>query len=91
MPCRDDYSDQLDLINLRERLDRATRVACELSKLLGSTDNLSQEAISWIAEHYQMDKDRKAREKAARDLQRKRKAALAKLTEEEKELLELDD
>lgn len=39
-------------IALRERLDRATRVACEFASHLGSPDiKLSREAWEWITEY----------------------------------------
>src|SRR5271167_3721450 len=93
MPCRDDYGpdtsevDNLNKINkgLRDKLDLATRVACELEKVLLKTllepddgfNVLSAEAKEWITKH--REKDRKEAERVAREarIEAKRKEAEA--------------
>lgn len=68
MPCYDDrssYSSMRDdtefTDELQERLDLATRVACELNNNLVRSANtkLSKETEVWIAEHEAFDKKRK--------------------------------
>ena len=67
---------------LKQRLDRATRVACELGRNLpkGKRTLLSDEAIDWLEEHKEADEKRMLREKA-----------LAKLTPEERKALGIKD
>jgi hypothetical protein len=115
MPCRDDYGPstvsqesydavQADLSRLKKRLDKATRVACELAELLTlpQVSGVSKEAQAWIKEHREADAKRK-REEEERDrrdraenerrvkLEKDRLAALKKLTHEERRVLGLPD
>ncbi len=62
---------------MQDRLDRATRVACELGRLCTELA-MSEEARKWLEEHAEVDRKRVLREKA-----------LAKLTDEEKKALNL--
>lgn len=75
----------------RQRARAATRAACELARHLRTYDLLegivSQETLNWVLEHDKEDKARIAREEAEKARKRKRKAALAKLTAAEAELL----
>jgi len=63
MPCYDSRDDD-DRKLTKERLDLATRVACELSKHLQKLESgekhfyLSQETKNWIKEHKRVDKCR---------------------------------
>ena len=60
MPCYDSRDDD-DRRLTKERLDLATRVACELSKHLRRLESgekyfyLSREAKDWIKKHERMD------------------------------------
>lgn len=89
MPCRSDGYD-----NSYSDLQRATRVACELWKFIAKQNKnipseLSAEAIQWVLEHQEADRKRLAEEQRAKDEQKKKQDALAKLTAEEKKLLRL--
>jgi hypothetical protein len=116
MPCRDDYpvestvsqetydAVRADLTRIKKRLDKATRVACELAdKLtLPQVSDVSKEAQAWIKEHREADAKRK-REEEERDrrdraenerrvkLEKDRLAALKKLSHEERRILGLPD
>lgn len=63
MPCYDSRTDD-DARITRERLDRATRAACELAIALqnvlenGGEPVLSVETLDWIKEHEEMDRDK---------------------------------
>jgi hypothetical protein len=113
MPCRDDYGpstvsqETYDILEGKERAtqrraDLATRVACEIEKLLtkGQFDTLSEEAQKWIKKHREADVlERKREEERLRreqeDKRRKeareklRLTALKKLSKEEREALGL--
>jgi hypothetical protein len=116
MPCRDDYpvestvsQDTYDTVRanlsvVKKRLDKATRVACELAdKLtLPQVSTISKEAQAWIKEHREADAKRKREEEEQerRDraenerrvkLEKDRKTALNKLTKEERRVLGLPD
>lgn len=56
MPCGDngesEYYDQ------RDRLNKATRVACELAKFLRDGDEITWDTMKWIMEHKVLDKER---------------------------------
>jgi hypothetical protein len=77
-----------------ERLDRATRVACELSHILRGDKQMSEiskDTKEWIQEHDALDARRIAAEEKEKREQKLRKVALAKLTKEEQVLLGLKD
>ena len=88
MPCFDSRVDD-DTREARKRLDKATRVACELSKLLRPGAILSREAAVWITEHEKMDRARLAEERRQRQEKLLAQKALAKLTKAEREILGL--
>ena len=57
MPCYDNQSHQ-DNTDNKKRLDEATRVACELGKLIEGTeleDKLSPQSEGWLKAHYFLD------------------------------------
>lgn len=98
MPCRDyetDYHD--DAEELKEQCDRLARIACKAMEELernGIEDMLvlkDDEVRDWWMAHKEA--DRKAREKREKKERRERvKAeALAKLSEEEREVLGIDE
>lgn len=116
MPCHDDYplgntvseetydAVRADLSRVKKRLDEATRVGCEIEKLLTEKQqaSLSKGARQWIAAHRvadakrkkeEEDRERRDREVAERKakLESDRKAALNKLTKEERRVLGLPD
>lgn len=59
MPCFDEQGAE-DRRLCKERLDRATRVACELWKIVRKQKyvNVSEETMQWILEHEEWDKRR---------------------------------
>lgn len=75
------------------RLTRATRVACELSKLLKKDATLyskiSPRTKRWIKKHEEIDKKREEEKDKAIRIARRRIKALSKLSDKEKELLGL--
>lgn len=95
MPCRDWDDSGVRYITdpvTKERLDRATRVACEaLKKLdqgrLNGSSTLSEDARTWWKAHQEDDRRREAAEAARRQRQTLKSKALAKLTAEEKKAL----
>lgn len=116
MPCRDDYpiestvsqetydAVRADLSRIKKRLDEATRVGCEIEKLLteGQNASLSKGARQWIAAHRvadakrkkeEEDRERRDREENERriKLEKDRLAALKKLSKEERRILGLPD
>ncbi len=67
MPC---YDSRNDPGPIRDRLNIATRVACELAKALVTAQNLafweaplSRETKEWIKEHDKLDEERRAKAK----------------------------
>lgn len=99
MPCHDDgrgYPDEK-----QKRLDLVTRVACAAMNYVDSVqkkrdqgesaDELpmfsNREAWHWWSQHKKYDEARLAKEEAAADASRLRKAALSRLTPEEIEAL----
>jgi hypothetical protein len=96
MPCSSgpsDWEEDRNFLSYRQSINRLTRVACELAKLLKQDARLfskiSPRTKRWIKKHDQIDREREeARDKEIR-LAKRRKVALAKLTRKEKELLNL--
>ena len=98
MACRSDYADSTNMRAVsRDEFDKVTRIACTLAAGLESlfedyagysdnilddllTDYIDREAHDWIISHKAKDAARKEALK---------KAALAKLTQEEREILGL--
>jgi hypothetical protein len=115
MPCRDDYGpseptiaqstyDTLEAVEraTQKRCDQATRVACEIEKLLSHEQfgTLTKEAQTWIKKHRDADAAEKKREeerqKREQEVKARREkneqahlAALKKLTREERNILGL--
>lgn len=62
MPCYDSRNDPAEIMKeSKQRLDLATRVACEMSKIIkeaGLGNKLSSEAYDWTVEHEKMDAER---------------------------------
>lgn len=93
MPCRD-YMDDVPSINVQQKLDMLSRIACKaLTHIEESGDGLEMlilkdpEIADWWSAHKEADrreKERLAEEKRERRL---RKTALSKLTDEEKDIL----
>lgn len=92
MPCYDPSCYEVDPY-LQSRLDRATRVACELVKIIrahwtkGTVIPVSNEALEWIKEHDRIDKEREERELAALQKQQLKISAIAKLSPKERQAL----
>lgn len=92
MPCSSGPSDK-DI--LQDRLDRATRLLCAATKIL-TLEQVKEipDMLAWMAEHEEVDRQRIAREEAARELQdkaqtdhQKRLALILSLTPEQRRLL----
>lgn len=98
MPCRDDgaelYEERHENRQLRERNDKLAQMLCSLCSFLESNrythvfkyiSGLSE----WWAEHKRIDALRMAKEKAEREKVWLKNKALAKLTQEERQVLGL--
>lgn len=96
MPCYDsrnspEYAASQDQ-EYRERLDAATRAACDLRTILrrgGKELDLTRETQQWIAEHDVWDARRIAQEQANGVREKTKRDALAKLTLDERRVLGL--
>jgi hypothetical protein len=89
MPCRDERTGLDDAANY-DRLQAATRAACDMQEVLGThnlTGECQPETIAWILEHDALDRERVRSERQAIEIAAKRRAALAKLTPEERATL----
>ena len=103
MPCHDAYSyfgdagRESDALNeVRQRLDHITRLICSLcERLEGSGFNhliyADPQLLAWWDKHQECDRRRKAEELAEEKRQQAKQRALAKLTPEERRLLNLGD
>ncbi len=97
MPCRDYESDNGYEMreHYKEQCDRLARIACAAMKELermGKEDFLilkNQEVGQWWAKHKEADRKEKARIAEKERKERVKAEALARLTDEEKELLGL--
>ncbi len=93
MPCTDGVTNYHYTENpeTKRRLDRATRVACEVLSTLTKTEvsKLSSEAQGWWIAHQEQDQIRLARLAEANAKAAARKKAVLKLTPEERKLLGL--
>jgi hypothetical protein len=90
MPCYDERSSPAYVAReFKERLDKATRVACTLLTKMHPRDirELPKEIQEWWGDHQELDRQREMREQEARERKRKKKAALAKLSPEERKVL----
>lgn len=91
-PCYEDPS-------VRRELDKVSRVLCYLMRCLekgcdyrnvvasGTTE--AYELRTWWAEHKRLDEARIKREEQAKEFEKKRRAALSKLSEEDKKILNI--
>ena len=88
MPCSD-YSEADVIHDLSGQVKALTQIACELAAKLPAYTRayLSKETLDWLAKHAKEDAARKARERSEASDERKRQAALSKLTAEERRLL----
>lgn len=98
MPCRDyesDYSSDWDRERYKAQTDKLARIACAAMEELvrqGKEDFLvlkNPEVAEWWAEHIKADRAEKARIAEKERKERVKAEALARLTDEEKELLGL--
>ncbi len=94
MPCRSAYDDDADIGERQRELDKATRVACELGKILSSITSfdhseISVEAQQWLAKHAESDRRRLEAERLEKKRMRLRADVLKKLTPAERRLLGL--
>lgn len=95
MPCLDPGGDAHYAHEVQQRLNKVTRLLCGLCNALTEArldDEFiaeNQELAAWWAEHQQADAARLARELREQEKQDLRRAALAKLTEEERLALNL--
>lgn len=99
MPCNSDYDDRRYSDDVRREVTRATRVACELAKLLKKDgvlfNKISPRTKRWIKKHDALDRARALAEEKEKDKVRIankiRIKALAKLSAKEKAVLGLPD
>lgn len=93
MPCRNGNEDDYLAIEAKAKaeLDLATRVACKAMRYLEGMGASfpDSETARWWRDHKEQDRLRLKREQEERKAKMKKKAALAKLTPEERKLLGL--
>jgi hypothetical protein len=98
MPCRDEWNSggvrYVTDPETKRRLDLATRVACTaLSQLedvgSGRIKLLPVESQEWWHQHKRADRKRQAHEEAVRRREQIKNRALAKLTPEERRVLDI--
>jgi len=92
MSCRcDGYEDSIE-VRMRNDLDQVTRAACDMRTILRRhklEGELCLETIGWIKRHDKADAERIEREREAGERERARRAALDKLTMDERRMLGL--
>jgi len=92
MPCRCEGAEYSEARELRKKLDKVTRAACDMRTILrraGLEKELTNETKQWIAMHDDWDRRRIAEEEARGEREQARQAGLAKLTLEERRALGL--
>ena len=97
MPCSDGGCDAEDRRETQDRLDKVTRLLCSLLETVDKNGNgdlildagNSFELADWWKEHQEKDRKRIAEERREEARIRKKKNALKKLTQEERNLLNL--
>lgn len=99
MPCRDYESDGYDYhaesVKMKQQADKLARIACKAMTVLeenGIEDFLllqDDEVRTWWAQHKEADRKEKARVAEIERKERVKAEALARLSDEEKELLGL--
>ncbi len=97
MPCSDGYgpgyggTTYVDNPRTQERLDRATRVACEAFHRMtpNQIGGMTLEARTWWKNHQEADRRREEREEAERKRKQDRINALGKLSDRDKKVLGL--
>lgn len=102
MPCRDWEDDRTAIVTERKENDKLTKMLCTVLSTLESENELGhfaelfdykeggitrEELFAWWKAHKEEDAARREQIRKARELQEKRKAALAKLSKEERKLL----
>lgn len=102
MPCRDWEDDHSAISGLRSENNKLTQMLCTVMSTLESENELyhfaelfdykeggitREELFAWWKAHKEEDRVRREAERKAREIQEKRKAALAKLSKEEQKLL----
>jgi hypothetical protein len=91
MPCSDSRNDYLEEYQgERRRADTATRVACELARIIrsgGKFSACSRDTLDWIHRHDEDDLRRLKQEAEEKRTQEEKQMALAKLTVKERKLL----
>jgi hypothetical protein len=93
MPCYDGRENRDDE-ERKERLDAATRAACDAAAVLargGSWGDLRADTLEWMTAHAKLDASRIARERETAQREQVRRDALAKLSTEERHALGLRD
>jgi hypothetical protein len=99
MPCNDGGPSYDPAPALKKRLNKATRLLCELCAKLESAQQLEKFAtpgvLTWWRRHKRADERRREAERAEREKKSLRKRALAKakaaLSPEERAAINLDD
>jgi hypothetical protein len=98
MPCRDDRTVHDPAPSLKKRLDKVTRLLCELCVKLEDAERFdalaSKKLKAWWDKHKLADRRRRRAEQMERDKDKLRGRALAKaraaLTDEEREALGIE-
>lgn len=65
MPCSDPRDARWEANDLQQRLDKVTRILCELEKHVPNGIKISKEASDWVREHRDADTRRRFIEEAA--------------------------
>lgn len=91
MPCRGPDEEPWAINSQQqEKIDKLTRMLCSASKSMELRDvPMSREHKDWWRKHQEWDKKRLEQEREEKRKETLRKNALAKLTKEEKDLLDL--
>ncbi len=92
MPCHDEGAERESRHELQGRLNLVTRTACDMRTILrrhNLESELAAETREWIAQHDDWDRRRIAEEEASGARAKARKAALDKLSMDDRRVLGL--
>lgn len=90
MPCRCDGWEEEENERMHKLMDKLTRMLCTASKAMDNRGvKMSNEHLEWWKQHQEFDRKRAEQEKKERQEELLRKRAIAKLTPEERKLLDI--
>lgn len=95
MPCTDYQSDLDNYTNIKNKLDKTTRLLCSLCSKLTNQELFNhilsndEELAKWWSKHQVEDRLSKQLKEKQERIKKQKERALAKLTPEEKKLLNL--